>query len=434
MKEIKHPAFMREAAKGKRGNAAFIEVLLACLIFVISGFAMGIVQLPAFIMYMFSDEEYMRLMMSGDVVSVEKAMEKVLQLPDWLVIVSLVSEIMMIVVVILYCRLFEKRKAATMGFQGPVVRQYLAGAVGAVLVFSTAYLVCVLTGSIQFNGLAKNMVPGYILAYLFGYMIQGMAEEVLCRGYLMVSLTHRYSVLYSAVVSSVFFALLHGMNAGLTLLALVNLFLYGMFAALLFVKYENIWIVGAFHSLWNFVQGNLYGIQVSGTGFQNSVFASTTNKGMSFINGGAFGMEGGIAVTIVLTAGIVLLWRMLGREGKLIELQDVQNTNIRNVGMRSANVQNTKDMRSAEDTQNAEDMRNTDVQNAGIQGADIQKAEAVIPGSVSARKRQADERENMGVRPGETPWRPDNAREFNEQNSSQPEPMNTTFNADYFKD
>lgn len=88
--------------------------------------------------------------------------------------------------------------------------------------------------------------------------------------------------------------MLHGMNSGVDGLAMFNLFLYGLFAALLFVDCENIWIVGAFHSVWNFVQGNLYGISVSGNKITSSIFTSTSAEGgASVINGGSFGMEGG---------------------------------------------------------------------------------------------------------------------------------------------
>lgn len=414
MKEIKKPAFMQEATKGKRGNAAFIEVLIAGLVFTVSGIAMGIVQLPAFIVYLFGNEEYMKQLMSGENVSTVKALEEVIQLPDWLVIVSLFSEIMMIVVVILYCRLIEKRKVSTMGFRKDgIVRQYLLGVMGALLIFSGAYVICVLPGGIQFKGLAENMVPGYIIAYLLGYMLQGMAEEVLCRGYLFVSLSRRYSVVYSAVISSVFFALLHGMNAGLTLLALINLFLYAMLAAFLFVKYESIWMVGAFHSLWNFAQGNLYGIQVSGMGVQNSIFASSMNEKMSFLNGGAFGMEGGLGVSIVLVIAIILILRSLDREGKIVEMQ---NPSVQTQGYMQPTM--------GEETEKQDFVgQNPENQNFAEQDPDRQ----------NVKDTEAGVRENMGVRSGETPWRPDNAAQYHTTDISQTE-QGTAFDAEYFKD
>ena len=105
----------------------------------------------------------------------------------------------------------------------------------------------------------------------------------------------------------------------LSFIAFLNLILFGVFAALLLVKCENIWIVGAFHSIWNFVQGDLYGIQVSGMAVSNSIFTSEMVSGREIINGGSFGMEGGIAVTAVLLAGISYIVYSLNKEGKLID-------------------------------------------------------------------------------------------------------------------
>jgi len=138
-------------------------------------------------------------------------------------------------------------------------------------------------------------------------MIQVMAEKVLCRGYFLVSLGRRYSMWVAVIVNSVAFAALHLLNSGISVLAFINLVLFGVFASVCFIKTENIWLVGAIHSVWNLVQGNVYGIKVSGIDSVCSIFASNMVEGKEFINGGAFGLEGGIAVTIVLVVGTVLL-------------------------------------------------------------------------------------------------------------------------------
>lgn len=320
MKDIQKPVFIQKAMKGKPGHIAIIEIVLAMAVFCVSFIAMGIIQFPLMFLELMSNQKYMELIMQGDQQSMLAAMEIAMDIPEWMMIVILLSEVLMILVVVLYCRFIEKRKVDTMGFRKKgMVSQYVIGMLGGFLFFTVSYLICVMTGSIHFDGMADHIAPLYIIGYLAGYMIQGMAEEVLCRGYLFVSLARRHSLWYSILLSAVFFAALHGMNPGLSVLAVLNLILFGVFAALLLVKYENIWIVGAFHSIWNFVQGNLYGIQVSGNSLQQSVFASTCNNSRSFINGGAFGMEGGLAVTLVLGAGIAYLIWSLQKEGKIIE-------------------------------------------------------------------------------------------------------------------
>ena len=68
----------------------------------------------------------------------------------------------------------------------------------------------------------------------------------------------------------------------------------------------NIWMCSAVHSIWNFVQGNLYGIRVSGFDLMDTVLVSDTVPGKELINGGSFGLEGGLGVTAVLIAGIIV--------------------------------------------------------------------------------------------------------------------------------
>lgn len=327
MKEIRKPKFMQAAAV-KRGHGIFGEICIAIALFIVGSMAGGIIQVPAMMFNMLGNNEYIKMITSGQP-DINKMMQLISDMPEWMTIVTLISEVLIIVIVCLYCRFVEKRKLNTLGFKKKgAVLNYLKGMFFALVIFSVAYLICIVTKSITFDGLTQNIPVVYIVGYFIGYMIQGMAEEVLCRGYLFVSLTRRYHVINSAIFSAVFFAMLHGMNVGVDGFAIFNLFLYGLFAALLFADCENIWIVGAFHSVWNFVQGNLYGISVSGNKITSSIFTSTAaDGGATVINGGTFGMEGGFAVTIVLIIAIVVIGKHLESKGKLIEKSEQPSQN-----------------------------------------------------------------------------------------------------------
>jgi membrane protease YdiL (CAAX protease family) len=162
---------------------------------------------------------------------------------------------------------------------------------------------------LQFN---KNILTGagigMLLLLLVGFLFQGMSEEVLCRSYFLVSLARKKGNIWMAVVvNAVAFGLLHISNPGLTVLSMVNLILFGIFASIYFVKRGSIWGIAAIHSIWNFAQGNIYGVLVSGMNFGTTIFTSTINEDMTIINGGTFGLEGGILTTIVLVAGCILL-------------------------------------------------------------------------------------------------------------------------------
>lgn len=335
MKDIKKTLFMKEAASGKSHNI-LVEICIAVLLFFIASVAMGLVQIPALTAYLLSNEDYMSMLLAGRL-DTQKMLSVFSNIPEWIMIVMLFAEILLTLIVMLYCRFFEKRKFSTLGFvKKGMVKQYLTGIIAGAVAFSIVYLLCLATGSIKYEGIAASISPLYIIGYFLGYLLQGMAEEVLCRGYLMVSLSRRYHVTLAITASSLFFAFLHSNNSGVSSLAYLNLFLFGVFASLLLLDFGNIWIAGAFHSIWNFVQGNIYGVQVSGIRVSNSVMSTSYTDGMEFINGGAFGMEGGLAVTLVVMAGIALLCIHLYKKGDIIDINVTGQEEYSHQGVQAA--------------------------------------------------------------------------------------------------
>ena len=229
---------------------------------------------------------------------------------------SLWGEGFIIVAFLIYARINEMRKPATLGFKKKgFLLQYLIGAIAGIGSFSLALLINYVCKAVTITHSGSIDIVT-MLAFSGGWILQGMGEEVTCRGFLLTSLSRRYSVTFGVIVSSLVFAALHLGNPGVTPLALINLFLFGIFAALMFIKTDNIWVCSAFHSFWNLVQGNLYGISVSGNEEMPTIFKTTLVEGKDFINGGAFGSEGGIAVSIVMILGCLILYFMSDRRAR----------------------------------------------------------------------------------------------------------------------
>ncbi len=313
--DIKRPPFMEAAINGSKPHNIFLELLICFAVFTVANIPTSIVVGMGSAVSMLSNPEYIEMVKSG-VLDIDAIMSMAYDLPDWLLIANLFCQIFLTVTCVLYCRLFEKRKSDTLGFvKKNAAPQYLIGAGLGVGLFAAAYLICMLFGCVEITGNLGNFSIITLIMYFVGYLIQGMAEEVFCRGYLMVSISKRYSGITAVLVSSAVFAALHLANQGITLLAMINLFLFGVFMALLMLRYNNIWLVGALHSLWNFTQGNLFGVQVSGTVNKTTVMCSTADESMALINGGSFGLEGGLAVTFVLLAGCAFVGISLYRKG-----------------------------------------------------------------------------------------------------------------------
>ena len=231
-------------------------------------------------------------------------------------IITRVCLVLVTIAFVFYARIMEGRKARSLGFiKEHAVTDYLIGLAAGFGIFSLAVLICKLTGSIN---IAFNENPDYLAVALFaiGWFFQGMEEEVVCRGYMMSALARRYSLPVGVLINSLFFSSIHIINNNVTVLALFNIFLFGVFASLIFIKTGSIWMCSAIHTIWNYVQGNLYGIKVSGNDAMPSVLGVSFVSGKELINGGAFGLEGGLGVTIVLLIGCVIVYFIPTRKAK----------------------------------------------------------------------------------------------------------------------
>ena len=91
----------------------------------------------------------------------------------------------------------------------------------------------------------------------------------------------------------------------MSVLAFLNTALFGVFISLYMLRTDNIWGACAIHSIWNFAQGNLFGCLVSGMNVNSSLLISESDLARAVTNGGEFGPEGGLAVTIVLLIAVM---------------------------------------------------------------------------------------------------------------------------------
>ncbi len=139
--------------------------------------------------------------------------------------------------------------------------------------------------------------------------LQGMSEEVIFRSFIFAEISSKYGVFVGLIGSSILFALFHGINGGADFMAIFNMFLFGLVMAIIYYYTQNIWVSSAVHSIWNFAEGNVYGISISGHApFPETIFHSQFT-GSNFLTGGAFGLEGGIICSIGLViAGIALVF------------------------------------------------------------------------------------------------------------------------------
>lgn len=147
-------------------------------------------------------------------------------------------------------------------------------------------------------------------AYLTGFMIQGIAEEVVTRGFLQNALATEKNFWFAMILQALFFSAFHGLNPGITFMVLLNLFLVGIMFGMAFWYTDSIWFVSGLHFIWNFMLGPIIGIEVSGTTFDSTVFI-TQEFGSELITGGAFGLEASIFTSILAIAISIYFYRKI---------------------------------------------------------------------------------------------------------------------------
>ena len=214
-------------------------------------------------------------------------------------------------VALIYCKLVEIRKLKSVGFNEKCY-DYLIGGIGAVLLLVVIIGMCCATDVMRFIDITSNTDVIYMTALFAGFFIQGSAEEVICRGFLLPSLSKKTSLPLAIFVSSSAFALPHlpsvlGADAGFAVVGVLNLYLVSAVFSLLFIIRSNIYIVCGLHSVWNFVLYGAMGLSVSGSSSNENALMHFQVNAESILSGGAYGVEASVVTTVVLGLIVVVL-------------------------------------------------------------------------------------------------------------------------------
>ncbi len=215
--------------------------------------------------------------------------------------------------VALWVILKEKRSFTSLGFRdrGGIVKFGL-GIVGGIALFTASVGLLWLSGQYAVRAATASEASGLaalpiVIGLVLVWAVQGSAEEIAMRGYLLPTHARQMNGWSAILITSIGFAVIH-MN--FEPLVLINVSLVAVLFALIALRNGSLWMVAGLHAGWNFAQGNLYGIPVSGNAYNTSlVFMNPNPAAPTWLSGGTFGVEASAATTLVLT--VVTLWAYL---------------------------------------------------------------------------------------------------------------------------
>jgi membrane protease YdiL (CAAX protease family) len=229
-------------------------------------------------------------------------------------------------------RFLDRRAFSDFGFHlgGGWWLDLLFGMALGALLISTIFLVELGLGWVEVVGVFETFGGPFALSVLLPvavYLCIGFSEETVSRGYQLKNaaegldypaLGPRGAVLLAWVLSSAFFGLLHADNPGATFASTLNIVLAGLMLGFGYVISGELAIPIGLHITWNFFQGAVYGLPVSGFGPFGATFLVTEQTGPKAWTGGPFGPEAGLLAPPIMLLGISLiaLWTRM-RTGKI---------------------------------------------------------------------------------------------------------------------
>ncbi len=222
---------------------------------------------------------------------------------DFLLIV--VQILVALLAYVAYVRLVERRPVWELSLRGALGELGTGLLLGAGL-FTVAMGIVWLLGGHAFtavNGL------GAVFAPLAAALVAGFVEEVIFRGILFRIVEESLGSWIALALTAALFGALHLFSPEATLQGVVAIALSaGVLLGAAYVLTRRLWLAIGIHAAWNFVQGGVFGVSVSGNESQGLLEGSPT--GPELVSGGAFGVEASIVTVVAVGAlGVVFLLR-----------------------------------------------------------------------------------------------------------------------------
>ena len=211
--------------------------------------------------------------------------------------------------------LIERKSLLAYGYQGRARgARFLFGFVWGFVAISALVFALWKLGYLAFDGqmLHGSAMINYAAAWGLMFLIVGLTEESLLRGYLQFTATRGIGFWWGALLFSFLFGLGHSTNPGESPVGLFSAGAVGLVWCLsIWYTGSLYWAVG-FHAAWDWGESYFYGTADSGFVAQGHLYG-VHPLGNVLWSGGKTGPEGSILIVPLLIVMAILMWLWWGR-------------------------------------------------------------------------------------------------------------------------
>ncbi|MDR3747912.1 MAG: type II CAAX endopeptidase family protein [Acidobacteriota bacterium] len=228
----------------------------------------------------------------------------------------ILSESIGFIVVILATAIMARLGHGSLATYGLPVRQmfrknFWAGALWGFLMLTVIMGMMRISHVYSLAGLALSgaSLLKYAFLWAVAFLLVGLFEESLFRGYVQFTLTSGLGFWPAAAITCTAFALAHRGNPGETWVGLANIVLIAIFLSLALRRTGNLWFAIGWHMAFDWGESFFYSVPNSGTHTIGHLLNASLG-GSQWLSGGTVGPEGSVFDLLVMAAGIALLARI----------------------------------------------------------------------------------------------------------------------------
>lgn len=228
---------------------------------------------------------------------------------------SLATSAAILVLYHFFLRVTEKSSPCEVAMRTPSGKPFIlslcSGQAVGIAFFAVVTLLIAAFGQYRISGTSWD--AGLFLRWWFFFLVVAVGEEVLFRGILYRMIDRRWGKVWALAVSSLLFGFMHLPNEDATLWSSLAIAIEaGLLLGAAYSLSGDLWFPIGIHWMWNFMEGNFFGFDVSGAPTSYRFLIPEVGS-KELLTGGDFGPEASV-IAVILGIGVSVLFIIISEK------------------------------------------------------------------------------------------------------------------------